>query len=139
MVQDSSTGNRRREVIIWHIFWQLVLFCPSSDIVVVSADVLRVEIDEWLRHGLVLRLPPDLSKNSNVNRAHELLTDDVHAVRHMFLDDVIFVYESPSSLRAVVIDVEVQALSQEILDCDNVSFIRSRERSDALKRTRQCK
>lgn len=126
VVQNSSTGNWRREVIIWHVFWQLVLFCPSSDVVVVSADVLGVEIDEWLGHGLVLGLPPNLSKNSNVNRAHELLTDDVHAVRHVLLDDVIVVHESACSFRAVIIDVEVQALSQEVLDCDNVSSFKSR-------------
>ena len=139
VVQNSSTGNWRREVIIWHVFWQLVLFCPSSDVVVVSADVLRVEIDEWLGHGLVLGLPPNLSENSNVNRAHELLTDDVHAVRHMLLDDVVLVHESAGPFRAVIIDVEVQALSQEVLYCDNVSFFRSRQSAGALKRTRQCK
>lgn len=68
---------RRLKVVLGNVSWSLVILGPVSDHLKVAADVLCVEI----RKGLwVIFIPPDLSQESNVDCAHQLLPKDVHTV-----------------------------------------------------------
>jgi len=103
--------------ILWHLqkvlgweLWQLPLLRPLPDRIKVLALVLRVEVDKshdavWQRHRFrtavmlpfyapaVVRIPavrlrdPHLAENARVDRAHELLPQDVEAVRHVDFDN----------------------------------------------------
>jgi hypothetical protein len=55
----------------------LVLLCPPTHIVEVFTPVLGVEID--IRLG-AFRVDPDLTQNSSVDCAHELLAKNVEAM-----------------------------------------------------------
>lgn len=73
---------RRLEEVLRDVGRDLVLLRPLTDAVEVSARVLGVEVDVcfWsVRHGW---LEPDLTHDADVDGAHELLPDDVEAVRY---------------------------------------------------------
>ena len=60
-----------------HRLGQLVLLRPRADLVKVATLVLRVEVNEWL--GMV-RVNPDLAQDSDINTAHQLLTENIETV-----------------------------------------------------------
>jgi hypothetical protein len=65
---------------------QLVLFCPNSDGLKVSACVLRVEVNESMK-ALLFVLHPYRPEYANVHTTHQTLSKEVEAVRNMpFLD-----------------------------------------------------
>jgi hypothetical protein len=58
---------------------QLMLLCPISNRLKIPALMDGVEVDEGL-WTLAWRLIPDLAKHANVNRTHQLLTQDIEAM-----------------------------------------------------------
>ena len=50
---------------------------PVTNGIEVTAAMFRVEVNEWLRS---IGVNPDLTENSDVHGAHELLPQDVEAV-----------------------------------------------------------
>lgn len=67
----------RLQEIRWHLLWQLSPLSPLADLFKIAASMLCVEIHERLR---MLRVQPDLAKDTRIESAHELLADDVETV-----------------------------------------------------------
>lgn len=80
MIPDLVTWLRRLQEVLWHISGQLACLCPLPDVIVISTCMLGVEVNEGLRAGPIACLPPNLAKDSNVDRTHQLLSDDVHTM-----------------------------------------------------------
>lgn len=77
---DSVTLFWPLQIIVWCLGWQLVLLGPVTNSIKVSTCVDGVEVDEGL-DGRVRGLVPDLTQYTDVNIAHQLLANDVEAVR----------------------------------------------------------
>lgn len=75
---DVIPHLRRLQEIRWNLLRQLILLCPLSKLLEIAAFVLSVEVDKWL--GMV-GVYPELTEDANIDGAHELLADDVEAVR----------------------------------------------------------
>jgi hypothetical protein len=73
--------------------------------------MLSVEIHKSLRS---FRIPPDLSQQSGIRGAHQLLSDNIQTMRDMVPNNGAVVDESTFSFGAVVIDVVVEALTNEV-------------------------
>lgn len=58
----------------------LMLFRPRSYVLKIAADMTSIEVHKglWVVH--LAALPPHLTKDSNVDAAHELLSYDVETV-----------------------------------------------------------
>lgn len=74
---DGVAYFRWLQEIFCCVVWKLTLLCPAADGLEVLARMSRVEVDIWLRK---IWIEPNLSKNSSVDCAHELLTNYVKAV-----------------------------------------------------------
>ena len=61
-----------------------------------------------------MRIPPDLAQDTGVWHAHQLLANDVHAVRDVETNNVVFVLECSFAFGFVVVVIEVQSLSEEV-------------------------
>jgi hypothetical protein len=59
------------------VFWKLMILRPLANGVEVFAFVPGIEIDICFRP---FRVPPNLAQNSGIDRAHELLANDVQTV-----------------------------------------------------------
>lgn len=79
---DESTGWLQK--IFSGINRELPYFSPGANFIVILAYVLRVELGEWMWS---LSIPPDLTEDSGVHDAHQLLAENVKAVRDMEFDD----------------------------------------------------
>jgi hypothetical protein len=71
---------RRLQEVRWHHSGNLVLLRPLSDCLEIATYMLRVEVDVRLR--LICRnwLKPDLTQDSHIDCAHELLPNDIQTV-----------------------------------------------------------
>lgn len=104
----------RLKKVLGRLFWQLSHFRPFSNIFKVAANVLGVEIDKCIgRLGSGWPIP-DLSEHSNIDCAHELLSDNVQTVRNMLPEDELLVLEGTLALFPVIVHVVVQSLSHQV-------------------------
>lgn len=71
--------------------------------------MLGIEIDKRTR---VLTKCPYLSQHAHIDRTHELLAQDVEAVRNVKADDVVSVGESAGTEGVVVVVVVVEGLAE---------------------------
>lgn len=133
MINPIACLRRLEEVLRW-LFRYLPLFRPLPDGLEVSARMLGIEIHERAWIFAASRLHPDLSKHTDIYRAHELLPEHVKAVcckclvstrpkideqapgratlTDVLLQDMRLILERAFTLRAVVLEVEVQRLPQ---------------------------
>jgi hypothetical protein len=90
LLPDPITLLRRFQEVVRRVFhrWQLMLLCPFSHILEIPAPVHRVEIHKW-RRRLALRLVPHLPQNAGVDRAHELLAENVETMCFMEVSDAV--------------------------------------------------
>ena len=102
---------RRLQEILRNILRDLPLLSPLSDRIKVLAFMLCIEIYKCFR---VAWIPPYLTKQSSIGRAHQLLTDDIKAVRNVVTNDHVVVYEGTFALRPIVVDVVVERLPEEV-------------------------
>lgn len=121
-----------------HFIRNLSLFGPLPDSVIVAAHMLGVEIDKRLGVWIVFILIPDLAEYSNVDSAHQLLSDDVETMclrsamsvllefpakerrllTDMLLHNEVLIHKSTFAFLPVIIDVVIQALAKKILLID---------------------
>lgn len=73
----SISNLRGLEEIIRHSLRKLILLCPLADLLKVAALVLRVEVDEGFG---VFGVNPNLTQDSHVHAAHQLLADDIETM-----------------------------------------------------------
>jgi hypothetical protein len=77
--------------ISWNILLirQLMFLCPVSDCIEVPTLMDGIEVDErfWT---LAWRLIPDLAKDADINSTHQLLAQDVEAVRWLYVNRVYY-------------------------------------------------
>jgi len=108
---DGVANLRWLQIILWHILWDLSLLCPLSDRLKILTFVLRIEVNKRLR---IFSIPPDLPKESSIRCAHQLLSDDIQAMRNVILYDIVLVDERALALGAVVVDIVVQRLADKV-------------------------
>jgi len=102
---------RRQQEVPRHLLRDLPGLGPRPDGLEVPTLVVGVEIDKRL-HGLGKH--PDLPEDADVDGAHQLLADDVHAVRGVHAHDVIVVHEGALAERLVVVVVPLQGLPHQV-------------------------
>lgn len=72
---------RRLQPVFWDILWHLSLLCPFTHCVEISALVFCVEVHKGGWQLVYIGLEPDLTEDTDINSAHELLPYDIEAVR----------------------------------------------------------
>jgi hypothetical protein len=102
-----------------HLFRHLVPFRPRSHALEVSALMLRVEVDKRHRLRHAFQLVPHLSKHANIRYAHQLLPQNVQALRDVDPNNVFAVREGRLLLRHIVVVVPVKSLPQCVLHAIN--------------------
>lgn len=75
----SIADLRGLEEIIRNSLRKLVSLRPFADLLKVATLVLSVEVDEGLR---VIGVDPNLTQDSHVHGAHQLLADDIETVSY---------------------------------------------------------
>lgn len=70
--------SRWLQEIGWDILGKLTVFCPLTNGIEVLAFVPSIEVNICL---WPFRIPPNLAEHASVDRAHELLSDDIKTVR----------------------------------------------------------
>lgn len=73
--------------------------------------MFRIEVNKCLG---IFSIPPYLAKETSIRCAHQLLSDDVQTVRDVILYDVVLIDECTFALGAVVVNVVVQRLADEV-------------------------
>ena len=130
---------RRLQIIGWDILRQLSHLSPLPYGLVVATDMLRVEVNKGFRVWVITAwLVPHLTKDADIDSAHELLPDDIDAVccksqldsqslptssslTDVLLDDVVLVLESTFAKVFVIVEVVVEAFSEEVLPLKSAS------------------
>jgi len=117
------------QIIRRWVLGQLSLLRPLPDGFIILALMLSIEVNKW--HWFLL-IPPNLSKHTRINGAHELLSENIKTVRFdqsAYLDilefrtklltnvpfyDIFFILESPFTQTFVVVVVILQAFAQKV-------------------------
>lgn len=71
--------------------------------------MLGIEVNKRIR---ILTKRPHLPQHAHINRTHELLAQDVKAVRNVEPDDVVIVREGSEAQGMIVVVVVVEGLPQ---------------------------
>jgi hypothetical protein len=100
----------------------LVRFSPLPYALVITAPMLRIEVDErcWVR--VAFWLPPYLPEHSNIRLTHQHLSQHIQAVSRVDPHDVFGVDERTFAFRQVVIVVPMEGLSKEILIMSSIIY-----------------
>src|SRR5690242_17444076 len=77
--------------------------------------MLCIEVNERRGLRVAFRLPPHLTKHSNIWLAHQHLSQHIQAVSRVDPHNVLGVDERPFAFHQVVIVVPLQSFSKEIL------------------------
>lgn len=99
---------QRHQEIRWHFLGQLPLLRPLPHGVIISTLMLGIEINKRTR---ILAKCPYLSQHAHINRTHELLAQDVEAVRNVKADDVVSIREGTLPKGVVVVVIVVESLA----------------------------
>lgn len=102
---------RRYQKVWWHNLWQLPLLRPFPHGLIISTLMFGIEVNERIR---ILTKRPHLSQHAHINHAHELLAQNVEAVRNVKPDDVVLVRECTFAESVVVVIVVVEGLAQQV-------------------------
>lgn len=90
-------------------------FSPTSYALIVTASMLRIEVNK--SHGLriAFRPPPDLAEHSDIGVAHQYLPQHIQAMCCVDSDDVLGVYERAFPFGQVVIIIPMQGFPEKVL------------------------
>lgn len=73
--------SRRVEEVFRHCIRYLVLTSPFSNVIKVPTDVMSIEVDVSFRKLSRRGLEPHLAHHADIDSAHQLLSDNVKAMR----------------------------------------------------------
>jgi hypothetical protein len=76
----SVARLRKLQEILRHTRRDLMLLRPLPHVLKIAANMYRIEVHVRLGKFGARRVEPDLAHDPNIDRAHQLLADDVQAV-----------------------------------------------------------